>query len=137
MAGATLLEITAGIKGRLATIVGLNASAVEPASPHYPAAWPFLQSADYDQTFDGAMLWTFQITIAVQASSIGEAQTNLMPYLVPTGTKSIKATLEGGGGRLGVATVDSVRVRRIETVGALNIAGGSAVGATMTLEVLA
>lgn len=134
---ATFDEICVGLKGRLGTIAGLTGYAIEPASPKYPAAWPFLAepAADYDQTHDGGMTWHFRLTVALAASEQGHAQTNLMPYLAPTGAKSIKAAIEGDPTLGGLAGVYAV-VLRVQQVGPLPIAGGLGVGAVFAVDVL-
>ena len=135
----TLEDITLALKLRLATISGLRANAVEPAAPNPPAAWPFLRqpAATYDQDFDGSMTWFFSIYVVVGAASDAHAQANLMPYLAPTGTKSIKAALEGGtlvdaGGN---RVADYAVVRSIESVGSFEIAGARMIGAVLVCEV--
>lgn len=133
---ATLADIQTGIKTKLATIAGLNAYAVEPASPLLPAAWPLLRAGTYHNDYDGDVTYTFGVTILVNAADQGRAQTNLLPYLDPTGTKSLKAALENGNTLGGV--VDSVRVLNIEAVFAREVGGGAAqIGAVVVLEVYA
>ena len=134
---ATLADIQAGIKTKLATIAGLNAYAVEPASPVLPAAWPLLRAGTFDNDLDGDVTYTFGITIMVNAADQGRAQTNLLPYLDRSGTKSIKAALENGN-TLGVSGVDSVRVLNVEAVFAREVSGGAAqIGAVLVVEVYA
>ncbi len=132
---ATLAAIQAGIKTKLETIVGLNAYAVEPASPTYPAAWPILRSGTYDADEDGDATYVFGITVMVQAADQGRAQTNLLPYLDKSGTKSVKAALEAGNTLGGV--VDSVRVQSVEQVFGAEIAGSKGIGAILVIEVYA
>jgi hypothetical protein len=136
----TLEDVTTGIKNRLATISGLRANAVEPASPNPPAAWPFLRqpAAEYNTDFDGSMTWHFSVYIVVGTASDQYAQTNLMPYLAPTGTKSIKAALEGGvlvdsGGN---RVADYATVASIESVGSYEIAGTRLIGAVLVCDVV-
>lgn len=133
---ATLLEITQGIKEALGTISGLRANAVEPANPSPPAAWPFVRTpaANYDESFDGGMRWFFSIYVIVGAQSDQHAQTNLMPYLAPSGARSIKAAIEGGGGTLGGVAEFAV-VRSVESIGSYAIAGNSYIGAVLVCEV--
>lgn len=134
---ATLADIQSGIKTKLATIAGLNAYAVEPASPILPAAWPLVQEGAFDADLDGDATFTFNLTIMVSASDQGRAQTNLLPYLDKSGTKSIKAALENGN-TLGVSGVDSVRVKSFGQMFAREVAGGAAqIGAVIVLEVYA
>ena len=130
---ATLLDVTTGIKNRLATIAGLRVNAVEPGSVAPPAAWPFLRSATYDETFDGDMRWQFSIYIVVGAASDQNAQTNLMPYLAAAGAKSVKAAIEGDTTLGGVAHY--AVVKSIDSVGSYEIAGTRVIGAVLICEV--
>jgi hypothetical protein len=131
---STLEDITTGIKQRLATIDGVRASAVEPANPQPVAAWPFLRTADYDVAFDGAMRWEFSVYVMVALAVNANGQTNLMPFLAPTGAKSVKAAIEADPTLGGVA--DSTRVTRIDGVGSYAIAGSTLYGAVLICEVL-
>jgi hypothetical protein len=132
---ATLLAVTQGIKERLETISGLRCNSVEPANPSPPAAWPFVRTpaANYDQTYDGGMTWYFSIYVIVGAQSDQHAQTNLMPYLAPSGAKSIKAAIEGDPTLGGVA--EFAVVRSVESIGSYPIAGNSYIGAVLVCEV--
>lgn len=132
---ATLTEVRNGIKARLATIAGLSAYAIEPPSPKYPAAWTFpLPESEYDNDFDGKTLWRMQITVAVAASELAHAQTNLDPYLAPQGTKSIRAAIEGDVTLGGV--VDYAVVKRLTGYSGNAVSGGASVMATLALEVI-
>jgi len=132
----TLLQITAGIKSTLDNIAGLSAYAIEPPSPKFPCLWPFFRqpAADYNRTFDNMIIWHFSLTVAVQASDVAHAQTNLMPYLAPTGDKSIKAMVESIP-TLGLAGVYA-SVLRVDQIGPLQVAGASAWAATLPLDVM-
>jgi hypothetical protein len=134
---ATLTDIRNAIKDTLGTLSDFNASAVEPPAPKYPAGWCFPASpaADFHQTFDDAVTWHIRVTVAVAASDVGRSQSNIDPYLAPTGSRSIKALLEADPSLGGV--VDSVSVKGIVAYGALDIAGSSAVAATFDVEVFA
>lgn len=132
---ATLLELTQGLKDRLSTIAGLRTNAVEPSAPVPPAAWPFLRTGIFDQDFEGAVTWTFSIYVIVGAASDQHAQNNLMPYLAPSGAKSVRAAIEGDPTLGGVA--DSTRVTMIESVGSYEIGGARYIGAVLVAEVYA
>lgn len=133
---ATLTDIRNAIKGVLAPII-VNAYAVEPTSPQYPAAWvfPAKPAAEYSETFDGATTWHLIVTIAVQASDLSRAQANLDPYLATSGAKSIPAALEADTTLGGVC--DSVDVRGITAYGPLDLAGTSILAAQLAVEVYA
>lgn len=136
---ATITAICEAIKARLDTgsangISGLHGSAVVPASPSYPAAWPEVKAIAYDSTEDGDMTLTVEITVMVSAADLGRAQTNLLPYTDRTGTKSIKASLETF---VAGQPWDSVRVQRMDGIGSYSIAGGEVIGAKFTAEIFA
>lgn len=136
---ATLTEIRNGIKTRLATISGLTAYAIEPGSPKYPAAWTYPQSANYHAATDGDVTWRIAVTVAVMATELGHAQTNLDPFLAPSGSKSIVEVLEaavlvdGNGNRV----ADSVRVTGLTNYFAREVAGGNVIGAQFEVEIYA
>lgn len=136
MAMAGLDDITTALKSAMAAIDGLTAYAIEPGSPQFPCAWPFFRqpAADYDQTFDDAMTWHLMVTVAVRASDPGHAQANLKPYLSPVGDKSIKAAIEDDV-TLGLPGV-SANVLRVDQIGPLQIAGATAWGATIPVDIL-
>jgi hypothetical protein len=60
-----------------------------------------------------------------------------MPYLAPTGPKSVKATLEDGPltDPAGDRVADWVVVRGIESVGSYEIGGARLIGAVLICEV--
>lgn len=134
---ATLSEIRVAIKDTLDSLGDFNAYALEPAAPKYPAGWCFPGSpaASYHQTFGDATTWNMRVTVAVAAGDVGRSQSNIDPYLAPTGSRSIKALLEADPSLGGV--VDSLSVKGIVAYGALDIAGTSAVAATFDIEVMA
>lgn len=143
MAQAGLDDITTALKGVLAAIVvngdgdTLTAYAVEPAVPKPPCVWPFLRepAANYDDTFDGGMTWFFNLTVMVQASDPGHAQTNLKPYLAATGTKSIRAAVAADPS-LGLSGVHAV-VQGVARVGPTQVASISGWAAILALDVYA
>lgn len=132
---ATLTQLRNGIKAALGTIDGLSAYAIEPASPKYPAAWIFPQRANYHADYDGSMTWTLAVSVAVAATEIGHAQSNLDPYLAPSGAKSVVAALEADPSLGGAA--DSLRVVALTGYGARDLGGSTAIIATFEVEVFA
>lgn len=132
---ASLTQIRNGIKAALAVIDGLSCYAIEPAKPHYPAAWTFPMRVDYHASFDGDLVYTMAVNVGVAASEIGHAQTNLDPYLAPSGVKSIVAALEAAPTLGGVA--DAVKVLGLTWYGVREIGGASAVVATFEVQVMA
>lgn len=132
---ATLTEVRIGLKERFASIDKLSAYAISPASPKYPAAWSYPTRVDYDQTFDGKMLYTLTVVVAVFNNDIGQAQTNLDPYIAPDGAKSIKAAIEADPTLGGIA--DYVTVGAMTGYSVMQIGGQEPVGATFEVKVLA
>lgn len=138
MAQTTLVQIGNGLKATLGTIANLTAYAVEPASPKYPAAWPFFRepAGEFHQTFDGKLIWHFYVTVAVLAADLGQAQTNLLPYLAADGAKSVIDTLEADPTLGGLAGVHAT-VQRVERVGPIQAGGNAVWGAVISVDVMA
>lgn len=134
MAIAGIDDITTALKGVLATIAGLSAYAIEPASPKYPAAWVFFRNPaiDYDATFEGGYTIHATITVAVQGSAEHQ-QTNVQPYVAPSGAKSILALIEDDP-TLGLPGVNA-SVLRVDGIGPIQTAGAGVWGATFPVEI--
>lgn len=132
---ATLTQLRNGIKAALGTIDGLSAYAIEPASPKYPAAWIFPQRINYHASYEGEMTYTLSVSVGVASTEIGHAQSNLDPFLAPSGAKSIVAALEADPSLGGVA--DSLRVVALTGYGARDLGGSTAIIATFEVEVFA
>lgn len=131
---ATLDEIMLALKSTLGAIDGLTAYSVEPGSPKFPAAWPFVRTTDYRVSFDGAMIWNLAISVGVAAAEVGRAQTNLYPYLDHFGAKSIRATIEADPS-LGLTGVSCV-VKGVLSMGRAAIAGVEPIVAQLDVEVM-
>lgn len=100
MALATLAQIRAGLNTRLATITGVQTSAYPSAVP----ALPFVYVVGNDQTeYLGAMqggLVPWQIIVHALVSNAPPTPENaahLDEFISPTGSKSVKAAIEGSG----------------------------------------
>jgi hypothetical protein len=130
---ATLEEIMLALKSTLSEIPGLTAYAVEPASPSFPAVWPFLRTSAYDTTFSGSMTWNIALTVGVIAAKVEYAQNNIYPYLDSTGTKSIHAAIQSDPS-LGLPGV-SCSVKGVLSMGRAAIAGVEPIVAQLDLEV--
>lgn len=130
---ATLTQVRNGIKARLETIAGLTGYAIEPASPKYPAAWTFPTRINYHASYEGEMTYTLSVSVGVAATDISHAQTNLDPYLAPSGAKSVVAALEADPSLGGVA--DSLRVVALTGYGARDLGGSTAIIATFEVEI--
>ena len=128
MSSPTLDQIQAGIKRALDGIDGLRAYATEPDQApgvSSPIAYPRLVDWAYDEEFqtfcdEVATLYHFDIWVLVdKASGLNRAQTQLNPFVSPTGRRSVKAALESdwtlngcvnyvrliGGGQYGTADI--------------------------------
>ena len=132
---ATLTQIRNGIKARCETIAGLTGYAIEPASPKYPAAWTFPQRINYHPVFEDKATYTLSVSVGVASTELGHAQSNLDPYLAPSGAKSVVAALEADPSLGGVA--DSLRVVALTGYGARDLGGSTAIIATFEVEILA
>lgn len=133
MAMAGIDDITTALKGVLATITGLSAYAIEPASPKYPAAWVFFRQPALEYvTMGGGFTVHLTITVAVQGDA-NHAQTNIQPYVSPTGDKSILAVVDADPS-LGLTGVYA-SVLRVEAIGPLQAAGVSVWAATFPCDV--
>lgn len=130
---ATLDEIMLALKATLSEISGLSAYSVEPGSPKFPAAWPFLRTTDYNVGFAGAMKWNIVISVAVDNAEMGRAQTNIYPYLDVAGSKSIVAAIEADPS-LGLTGVNCA-VRGVLSMGRAAIAGKEPIVAQLDLEI--
>lgn len=95
----TVTQIRSGLAARLATIAGLKASSVWPDSLNLPAAIVRPQTGLYHQAMGdpGYQQLTYEIVLLVAPLQNGLAvgQSTIDPYLDASGTKSIKAAIEG------------------------------------------
>jgi len=134
VAEPTVDEIQAAIKARLEA-AGIRAYATEPDKPNMPCAYPRVVDWTYDHDFDGDTLWHFDVWVLVGLDpGFNRAQTMLNPYLSPTGSNSIRAAIDADPslGRI----VSSARATGGGAYGRVDIAGITALGASVRLEVL-
>ena len=143
MSSPTLDEVQAALKHALETIEGLRAYATEPDQPpgaEAAVAYPRVVDWTYDQSWEGdcevATLWHFDIWVLVNlASGLNRAQTQLNPYISPTGRRSIKQALEHDVGLGGC--VDYVRLTGGGAYGATDVGSVRCLAASMRAEVQA
>jgi hypothetical protein len=103
---ATLSDIRAGIRTRLATIAGLNVYDYLPDNPATPGATVAPLSGTfvtYNTTFDGNTEWTLGVLVIVPNAVDHVSQDALDTYLQPTGASSVKAAIDAGFTLGGVA----------------------------------
>ena len=131
---AILADIRNGLKTRLATITDLNAYDEAPGTITTPAAFPIPRPIEYDETMNSDVAtYTFTVRLLVQRATEEIAQTNLDPYLSPSGAQSIRAAINGDGTLGGVA--DWTRVGRVARYGDIEHAGAGYLGADFDVEV--
>lgn len=127
-------SVRAGLKTRLATISGLTATAVAPATVNVPAAYIVPGSIDFDQTMGrGSDLLNFSVVLLVAQATTELAQSDLDAYLVGSGAQSVKAAIEGDGTLGGAA--QWTRVTRVSVYGLIEHQGVSYLGAKFDVEV--
>lgn len=125
-------DICTALKTTLAGIAGLSAYAIEPATPKYPAAWVFFRQPALEYvTHGGGFTVHLTITVAVQGDA-NHAQSNIQPYVSPTGDKSILALIDADPS-LGLTGVYA-SVLRVDGIGPLQAAGASVWAATFPVD---
>ena len=93
---STIIDVRAGIKGRLNTIPHLNASGYIPNNIICPAAFPMPVSGAYGYTMATNISFPMVIIIVTDlAQSLENAQRELDLYIEESGAKSIPAAIEG------------------------------------------
>jgi hypothetical protein len=134
--GATIDEIQVAITQRLSTIDGLRAYATEPDEPNFPCAYPRVVDWTFDDSFSNTTTWHFDIWVLVGLKpGFNRAQTWLNPFLSTSGRNSIKCAIDEDP-TLG-GCVSAARVMGGGAYGRVDIAGITALGASMRLEVMA
>lgn len=128
---ATISQVRKGLETQLKAITGLRAHATWPDTVNAPAAIVKPMSGQYHEAMGspGYSAQTYEITLVIAATEKGLArgQEALDPYLDDTGTKSIKAAIEGDvtlGGLVqtlivsGWDTYGSIAIGTVEYIGA-------------------
>jgi hypothetical protein len=130
----TVDEIQTAIKQRLEA-AGIRAYATEPDKPNFPCVYPRVVDWTFDETLGHASTtWHFDLWVLVGLEpGFNRAQTWLNPYLSPTGSSSIKAAIDSDA-TLGIGV--QARVSGGGAYGRVDIAGITALGASVRLEVL-
>lgn len=132
---SSLPTIRDALKTRLATITGLRCYDVVPAKPELPAGVVGIpESVTYNLTFGGGATWILPIRVYVSNADPRSAQEALDLYIAPTGTKSIKAAIEGDIS-LGGA-VDTCRVTQARNYGVFPIADIDHLGCEFVVEIV-
>ena len=134
---ASLYEIRAQLKARLATIDGLRAFGFVPDSLPVPAAFVGApEEVQFDVTMArGCDRWLIPVRVAVSRATDRHAQEDLDDYLAGSGPRSIKAAIEGDFTLGSVA--HSVRVKTARGYGVFTHAGIQYLGAEWLVDVIA
>jgi len=93
---ATVSQVATGLKNRLATISGLRTYAYQPEQVNPPIAYPVLNSVSFHRAFAGGnveMYWSVFVIVGRYTDS--RAFNDIDDYLAYSGSKSIRAVLEG------------------------------------------
>ena len=130
---SSVQEIREGIDDRLSTIAGLRHSPTVPKTLNPPHAYVKRRLTTFDVSTDGEDDLLFAITVAVSWADWRAAQLELDPYLASTGTKSIKAAIDGDQELGGV--VDFCRVASVEEERILTFSGVDYYAADLVVEV--
>lgn len=93
---ATVGEIANGLQARLATITGVRAHSSKPPQFNPTDAYPVLNLVQYHKTFGGGdIVSSWLIVVVVGRWDDDRAYSVLDEFLSYSGTKSIRAAIEG------------------------------------------
>ena len=135
---ATVVQIRAGLRTRLATISGLRTpKGFDRIS--VPAAHIGEVEGQYNQTFGSSTTalnaYQVKVRLYVSRASDSAAEANLDAYLAPSGAQSVKAALEGDRTLGGVA--ETLNVSGFSGYGVYEVADQPYVGAEFTVDIYA
>jgi hypothetical protein len=115
-----LTDLRTGLANRLTTITGLRSSAYIPDNPQPPVAIVMPGRITYDQAFGrGSDEYQFTIMLIVGRVADRASQTTLDGYCESSGSRSVKAAIEGDR-TLGGKALDC-RVTEMTNQGSLSI----------------
>lgn len=128
-------SVMTGLGSRLSTITGLRVFSYAPDTLSPPAAVVALpESIEFDSTMArGADRMSIPMHLLVGRVSDRSSTTELAAYLSGTGTKSIKAAIEGD--RTLSGSCDSARVTEAATL-IMQVSGNDYLAATFTIDVI-
>jgi hypothetical protein len=108
---ATASEVLTGLKNRLATISGLKTFSYQPANIVPPLAYPVITQVNYHRAMGGGLVvFDCVVYVIVGRWTDDRANADIDDYLAFSGTKSIRAAIEGDetlGGKAQSLTVAS------------------------------
>lgn len=134
---ASVSQIRAGLKTRLATISGLRAHDTWPGNFSPPGAIVMPVGGEYDQVMgdNPDTVYKFEITVGVQLGKYETAQDKVDEYVSPAGARSVRAAINGDRTLGGIAVKSWVR--RFRDYGTLDINGNEYAGVIFDVEVYA
>ena len=107
---ATVSQVATGLQTRLATITGLRTFNYQPEQENPPFAYPQIHSINYHRAYAGGdvvMDWTVYVVVGRWLDRTAHA--SLDDYLSYSGTKSVRAAIEGDPTLGGVCSTLVVR----------------------------
>ena len=107
---ATIPDIMAGLKDRLAAVSGLRVTDYAPDNPNPPCAFPLVPPIpSYRLTMRrGTYQIPFRVVVLTGAQVDRVGQKALAGYANPTGVQSIRAAIEGDRDTTGTQTLDGL-----------------------------
>ena len=131
---ATISQVNAGIKTRLATISGLRVFDYMPDAVNPPLAFPVLTGIEYHKAFSGGdVQFSYNIGVVVGRVSERTAQTTLDQFMSYSGASSIRAALEGDKTLGGI--VDTLTLSSSANISSLAIGDANFITVDFTLLV--
>ncbi len=132
---ATTTEIREALASTLDGIAGAHVYAYESDHPVSPALMVSTYSADYDLVMGSGTTYDFKVFVVIGGAIDRSYQERLDAFLSPTGSSSLKATIDAAP-TLG-AVVDFAAVRQVDSsLVAMEFAGVPYACATVTVEVI-
>ncbi len=131
---ATISQVNAGIKTRLATISGLRVFDYMPDAVNPPLAFPVLTGIEYHKAFSGGdVQFSYNVGVVVGRVSERTAQTTLDQFMSYSGASSIRAALEGDKTLGGI--VDTLTLSSSANISSLAIGDANFITVDFTLLV--
>ena len=139
---ATIPQIMTGIETRLKTINGLRTADHAPGDPIPPAAFPLVPQINYRETMRrGSYTLPFRVALVVASQVDRVGQHLLAEFASQTGTRSIRAALEGDRETTGTQTlgglVQDLVVDSFDPDGLVDVGLAGYVGGIFNLRVIA
>lgn len=101
---ATASQVVDGLKTRLSTIAGLRTFSYQPSQLNPPVAFPVITQVRYHGAMGGGMvIYECTVYLIVGRYTDDRAMSDLDDYIAYSGTKSLRAALEGDQTLGGVA----------------------------------